>query len=79
MFMIKISLYCNYKTLALVVQVNKDNKINLGFSTTCFKSVVRNCEKFGEQERQDIFKKFWNMTWEAKKVFVKGNASMMTT
>lgn len=39
-------------------------------STTCLRSKVINCEKFSESERENIFKKFWQLSWEEKKMFV---------
>ena len=39
-------------------------------SNKCLKSNVINCKKFTESVRLDIFKKFWEMSWIAKKIFV---------
>lgn len=36
----------------------------------CKKSVKRNCSLFIHEKRQEIFKHFWKMTWEQKKVYV---------
>lgn len=42
-------------------------------STLCIKS--RNCQKFDESTRNNIFNTFWKLNWEAKKVFVKSHVS----
>lgn len=40
-------------------------------STFCTKTNLRHCQKFDEETRSNIFRMFWNMSWEAKQVFVK--------
>lgn len=39
--------------------------------TTTDKSALK-CSEISEEERKTIFKKFWDMTWGEKKVFVNG-------
>lgn len=40
-------------------------------SSSCMKSKLRQCKKFNNDIRKQIFKSFWNMSWEAKRVFVR--------
>uniref|UniRef100_A0A6P7H905 Uncharacterized protein LOC114348822 n=1 Tax=Diabrotica virgifera virgifera TaxID=50390 RepID=A0A6P7H905_DIAVI len=39
-------------------------------SKKCLNSKLRYCKEFTEQCRSHIFKKFWGMTWDQRKVFV---------
>lgn len=43
------------------------NHCNSGF---CIKAKTRFCHLFDEQSRKDIFKKFWQMSWDMKKIYV---------
>ncbi|CAH2012025.1 unnamed protein product [Acanthoscelides obtectus] len=43
-------------------------------SARCNKSKNKNCFKFKEETRKNIFKKFWNeMNWAQRKVFISSN------
>jgi hypothetical protein len=41
-----------------------------GCSKTCNKSKKRKCLLFTDNERKEIFNRFWTMTWDEKRVFV---------
>lgn len=48
-------------------------------SPACKKISVNHCEKFNEVERNEIFKEFWNMSWESKRVFLKSYVTVTDT
>lgn len=67
-------------------QRNKDNKISYGIrrpsrkigdrctSLTCIKSTKHFCASFSEEERNLIFRTFWEtMDWKEKKAYIIGN------
>lgn len=37
----------------------------------CMYSSKYKCKQFSEIKRQEIFKKFWSLTWELKKMYVR--------
>lgn len=39
-------------------------------SASCRKTILRSCDQFSEENRLEIFKKFWSMSWEQKKSYV---------
>jgi hypothetical protein len=41
-----------------------------GCSKTCNKSKKRKCLLFTDNERKEIFNRFWTLTWDEKRVFV---------
>lgn len=49
-----------------------ERKMNNGCveSSFCKKSMKRNCDKFPEAVRKEIFQTFWKMDWSQKKVYV---------
>lgn len=42
------------------------------------RSNLSHCQKLDKEIRSNIFRMFWNMSWEAKQVFVKSYVSMKT-
>lgn len=45
-------------------------------STKCSQSKIKKCNEISDAERTEIFKSFWNMTWEDRKMYVNGMVSL---
>lgn len=45
-------------------------------SAFCLKSKLRHCNNFDEETRHNIFKAFWSMNWQAKRIFIKDHVSI---
>lgn len=67
--------YLGFSTTEGVYKQNSkrpQRKMGLACSSNfCIKSKLRHCQKFDQETRSNIFRMFWNMSWEAKQVFVK--------
>lgn len=46
-------------------------------SAYCMKAKSRHCQEFDEETRKNLFKTFWNLTWESKQVFVNNHVSQI--
>lgn len=75
--------YVGYKRNGTVVEHNakKSARVlkNSCTSKRCEKLPNRYCQEFEESRRLKIFKKFWDATWEEKKMFVIGMVSTALT
>lgn len=69
--------YLGFSTaVGVSIQNSKRPPRKMGISCSssfCRKSKLRHCQKFDHDTRNYIFKMFWDMTWEAKQVFVKSH------
>lgn len=75
--------YLGFSTVDKVVKQNVPKAARqIGptcLSAICIKRKVMYCQKFDELTRNNIFKMFWNMSWEAKRVFLKAYISQIPT